>query len=83
MTVKVFFKMVGGINLNKEREWVRGTSEDEILQQSFRLSMMNGVFVIKKEEQKSCNPEPCMVPRPQRYVVLGQQDHIPRKESLG
>lgn len=83
MKVKVFFKRVGGINLNKEREWVRGTSEDEILQQSFRLSMMNGVFVIKKEEQKSCNPEPCMVPRPQRYVVLGQQDHIPRKESLG
>lgn len=56
--------------------------EDEIFQQNFRLSIMNGVFVIKKEGKKSCNPEPCMVPRPQKYVVLGQQDHIPRKESL-
>ena len=60
-----------------------GTSEDETFQQNFRVSIMNGVFVTKKEwQKKSFNPEPCMVPRQQRCVVPGQQDHIPRKESL-
>lgn len=29
-----------------------GTSEDETFQQNFRLSIMNGVFVTKKEWQK-------------------------------